>query len=75
MTAANKIGYEFIYEFLFSIAVVALISNLVLLVRIKFGSYVITHLSLRPYIVSLALLVTMVTEFSTMSIIQAVAYK
>ena len=51
------------FEIAFSVSIVVLILNLVQIMRIKYGQQLITHLSLRPYYVSLAILLVMITEF------------
>ena len=55
------------FEMLFSLAVLGLIINLVLIVRIKFGSQIITSLTMKPYLISFALFSIMAIEFLCIS--------
>jgi len=53
---------NYTFEVDFSVSVVFLLVNLTLLMRMRFGDSPITHLSVLPYIVSLALLSLMIFE-------------
>ena len=65
----------FLYEMLLAIAACALITNLVLLTRIRFGSSLITHMSLRPYLVSAVLLSLMIIEFIWLCFLKNITYQ
>ena len=53
---------DIVVEFLLALAVTAWITNLVILVRLKFGNKSLTHLSCRPYMISLSFFTFMVIE-------------
>ena len=57
--------YESFYTFevIFSVTVCILLWNLTILMQIKFGDKMVTHLSEWPYLVSLSLLLVMIVEF------------
>lgn len=61
MSLTNMLGQEIS----FSIIVLGLVMNITLLVKMKFGDALITHLTSIPYYISLALLILMLIEQST----------
>lgn len=50
------------FEVAFSIVVSALIANIALIARIKFGQMQVTHLTLQPYLISLAICIVLLVE-------------
>lgn len=73
MSAAESLsGYCF--EILFSIAISALLANLILLMRLKFGSILVTHLSVRPYMATFALFTVMSAEFFSLCFLNNISY-
>ena len=67
--------YDWAIECSFGITVLCLVFNIVLLCRIRYGDAIITKLTLKPYYVSLALLLTMCAEDLTFLITQNYIYK
>ena len=59
-SGSSYIGYSL--EVAFSIILMALTLNLSLLCKYRYGNSMITHLSLKPYLVALALLCVMLCE-------------
>mgnify|MGYP007118472759 CR=1 FL=1 len=59
----------------FAMVVLALVVNLTLLVRIRFGEMMVTHLSLHPYIVSFCLLLAMLVEISVLLFLSELTYR
>ena len=53
----ETLAQDFALEFAFALVVTAIIINIVLLTRIRYGDALITHLTRRPYYVTLALLI------------------
>ena len=51
------------FEVIFCVTVCIFLWNLTVLMQIKFGDKMVTHLSEWPYIVSLSLLLVMIVEF------------
>ena len=69
-------SYEaYVFEFLFSLSVICLISNVILVTQIKFGDKLVTNLSLRPYIISFLLFCVMTLEFASLCLAKNVIYK
>ena len=75
MTGQGFPDATFSFEFLFALAVMILLANLLLLIRIRFGDLLVTHLSVKPYIVSLALFGLMACEFLSLSFLYNVSYR
>lgn len=55
--------FYLVSEFLFALAVSAFITNLVILIKLKFSDQSLTHLSLLPYMISLSFFTIMLIEF------------
>ncbi len=53
----ETLAQDFALEFAFALVVTAIIINIILLTRIRYGDALITHLTRRPYYVTLALLI------------------
>lgn len=70
--AVNKI---MCIEMLFSLALSALLINLVLMIHIKFGDKIVTTLTMKPYIISLILCSVMVFEFIWLCFLKEVRFK
>ena len=62
------------YEVLIALSITGLLINLTLLVRIKFGNLLVTHLSVRPYIISLCLLAVMLVQFTILLYLKNISY-
>ena len=63
-----------IFEASFAIALSTLLINIVLIARIKYGEMQITHISTRPYLVSMFLLITLLAELTAYLILTNVVY-
>ena len=57
----------FTFEIMFSVTMCVLLWNLTLLMDIRYGNKIVTHLSVWPYIVSVALCLVMLFEFLAMA--------
>ena len=58
----NDIYSMYSMEFAFSLVTTTLVWNIVLLVRIRYGNAMITHLTTRSYLISMTLLITLLLE-------------
>ena len=58
----NSINSMYSMEFAFSMVITTLVWNIVLLVRIRYGNAMITHLTTRSYLISMTLLITLLLE-------------
>ena len=65
----------FTFEIAFAISLCIFLWNLTLLVRIRYGKQLITHLTVWPYVVCLLLEVLMILEFLSLSYIANVHFK
>ena len=63
------------FELTFSIIVTALIANVVLIVRLKYGDMEITHNTRRPYLLSMYLILFCLTEVIVYLLIGNVFFK
>jgi len=63
------------FEAVFSVAVSALLINIVLIARIKYGQMQITHITTRPYLIAMFLLITLLIEVCTYIILGDIVYK
>ena len=63
-----------VYNGLLSVAFLCCIVNIILLVKIRFGNKLVTHLTSRPYIVSLVLFSVMIVEYTVLCLIKDVFY-
>ena len=68
-------GSGFGFELTFSIVVTALIANVILIVRLKYGDMEITHNTKRPYLLSLYLMLFCLTEVTMYLLIGNVFFK
>ena len=66
--------HMFTFELLFSFTVCVLLWNLTLLINIRFGDKMVTHLSVLPYIVSAILCLVMLFEFLALAQIANIHY-
>ena len=64
----------YVYNGLLSFGFFCWVCNLILLVQIKFGGRLVTHLTMRPYIVSMFLFTVMVANYVMMSLYYDVVY-
>ena len=62
------------FEASFAIALSTLLINIVLIARIKYGEMQITHISTRPYLIAMCLLITLLAELTAYLILTNVVY-
>ena len=61
-------------EITVSLAIIGLLVNITILVRIKYGDLLVTHLSVRPYLISLAFFILVILMELSLTYIKNIVY-